>query len=38
MDISNKSIAILVDHSAFRAFDRARLQGKQIVDTRGIWV
>jgi UDP-N-acetyl-D-mannosaminuronic acid dehydrogenase len=30
-------LVMLVDHSAFRRLDRARLSGKTVVDTRGIW-
>ncbi|NQU59272.1 MAG: UDP-N-acetyl-D-mannosamine dehydrogenase, partial [Rhodospirillales bacterium] len=30
-------IALLVDHQAFKDIDRARLNGKAVIDTRGIW-
>ncbi len=30
-------IALLVDHQAFREMDRALLEGKAVIDTRGIW-
>lgn len=30
-------IALLVDHSDFKKLDPARLEGKTIIDTRGIW-
>ena len=30
-------VVLLVDHDAFKAVPRARLAGKQVVDTRGIW-
>lgn len=30
-------VLLLVDHDAFKAMDRAKLGGKQLVDTRGIW-
>jgi len=30
-------IALLVDHKDFRELDRTQLDGKKIVDTRGIW-
>jgi UDP-N-acetyl-D-mannosaminuronic acid dehydrogenase len=30
-------IALLVDHTEFRELDLARLEGKLIIDTRGIW-
>jgi UDP-N-acetyl-D-mannosaminuronic acid dehydrogenase len=30
-------IALLVDHSDFKKLDPARLVGKEIIDTRGIW-
>ena len=30
-------IVLLVDHAAFKAVDPARLAGKQVIDTRGIW-
>ena len=28
---------LLVDHTAFRRVPRARLQGRHVVDTRGVW-
>ena len=30
-------LVLLVDHKPFKSIDRARLQGKAVVDTRGIW-
>ena len=30
-------IVLLVDHKPFKAIDRARLAGKVVIDTRGIW-
>jgi UDP-N-acetyl-D-mannosaminuronic acid dehydrogenase len=30
-------VVLLVDHDAFTAIDRTLLQGKQIIDTRGLW-
>ncbi len=30
-------IALLVDHQAFKDLDRSRLNGKAVIDTRGIW-
>ena len=35
----NKSqvIALLVDHREFRELVRSRLEGKVVIDTRGIW-
>ena len=30
-------LLLLVDHSVFRTVERDMLQGKQIVDTRGVW-
>ena len=30
-------IALLVDHQEFQELDRSRLEGKAVVDTRGIW-
>ena len=30
-------VVLLVDHDAFKAVPAARLAGKQVVDTRGIW-
>ncbi len=30
-------VLLLVDHDAFREVDRALLDGKKIVDTRGVW-
>ena len=30
-------VALLVDHRAFKTLDRALLNGKAIVDTRGVW-
>ncbi len=30
-------VLLLVDHKEFKALDRARLEGKQVVDTRGTW-
>ncbi|HJN22432.1 MAG TPA: UDP-N-acetyl-D-mannosamine dehydrogenase [Rhodospirillales bacterium] len=30
-------VVLLVDHQLFKAVDRARLQGKVVIDTRGIW-
>lgn len=30
-------IALLVDHQEFRELDRTRLEGKLVIDTRGIW-
>lgn len=31
-------VVVLVDHAEFRAFDKAALAGKSIIDTRGIWI
>ncbi|MEJ6788913.1 UDP-N-acetyl-D-mannosamine dehydrogenase [Brevundimonas sp. BR2-1] len=30
-------VLLLVDHASFRSVDRSRLDGKIIIDTRGIW-
>lgn len=30
-------LVLLVDHKPFKSIDRARFQGKSVVDTRGIW-
>lgn len=30
-------LLVLVDHQEFKAVDRTRLQGKFVIDTRGIW-
>jgi UDP-N-acetyl-D-mannosaminuronic acid dehydrogenase len=30
-------LVLLVDHEEFKNMDRARLRGKIVVDTRGIW-
>lgn len=30
-------IVLLVDHQAFKDIDREQLQGKTVIDTRGIW-
>lgn len=30
-------VALLVDHRPFRELDRTRLDGKTVIDTRGIW-
>ena len=30
-------IVLLVDHNAFKKIDRSRLDGKTVIDTRGIW-
>ena len=30
-------IVLLVDHEEFRAVDPARLTGKEVIDTRGVW-
>jgi len=30
-------IVLLVDHQAFNDIDREQLQGKTVIDTRGIW-
>jgi UDP-N-acetyl-D-mannosaminuronic acid dehydrogenase len=30
-------VVLLVDHAQFRSVDRARLEGKALVDTRGMW-
>lgn len=30
-------VVLLVDHQPFKAIDRARLQGKVVIDTRGVW-
>jgi UDP-N-acetyl-D-mannosaminuronic acid dehydrogenase len=30
-------LVMLVDHAAFRAIPRARVAGRRVVDTRGIW-
>lgn len=30
-------VVLLVDHKPFKDFDQAKLQGKSIIDTRGIW-
>lgn len=32
-----ETVVLLVDHREFRAIDRKRLQGKAVVDTRGLW-
>jgi len=31
-------IVLLVDHSEFKAMDITLFQGKQLVDTKGIWL
>lgn len=30
-------VVLLVDHQEFKELDRARLKGKTVIDTRGIW-
>ena len=30
-------VVLLVDHDPFKSLDRSALQGKKIIDTRGIW-
>ncbi len=30
-------VALLVDHTRFRAVDRELLEGKAVIDTRGVW-
>ncbi|WP_146364561.1 UDP-N-acetyl-D-mannosamine dehydrogenase [Arthrobacter yangruifuii] len=30
-------VLLLVDHDVFKALDRAALEGKEVIDTRGIW-
>jgi UDP-N-acetyl-D-mannosaminuronic acid dehydrogenase len=30
-------LVMLVDHAAFRAIPRARIAGRRVVDTRGVW-
>jgi UDP-N-acetyl-D-mannosaminuronic acid dehydrogenase len=30
-------VLLLVNHREFVQFDRQRLQGKSVIDTRGIW-
>ncbi|MBD8045432.1 UDP-N-acetyl-D-mannosamine dehydrogenase [Arthrobacter sp. Sa2BUA2] len=30
-------VLLLVDHDAFKALDRSKLAGKDLIDTRGIW-
>ena len=30
-------VVLLTDHAPFRSIDRARLAGKSVIDTRGIW-
>ena len=30
-------VLLLVDHKEFKALDRARLEGKIVIDTRGVW-
>ena len=30
-------VVLLVDHAPFRTVDRARLAGKAVIDTRGVW-
>lgn len=30
-------VVLLVDHAQFRAVDRSRLEGKRVIDTRGVW-
>jgi UDP-N-acetyl-D-mannosaminuronic acid dehydrogenase len=30
-------VVLLTDHRQFRAIDRARLSGKTVIDTRGVW-
>lgn len=30
-------VLLLVDHTAFRAIDRASLESKSVIDTRGMW-
>ena len=31
-------VMLLVDHDQFKAVDPARLAGKKLVDTKGLWV
>jgi UDP-N-acetyl-D-mannosaminuronic acid dehydrogenase len=31
-------LVMLVDHAAFRAIPRARVAGRRVVDTRGVWM
>jgi UDP-N-acetyl-D-mannosaminuronic acid dehydrogenase len=30
-------VLLLVDHKEFKSFDKARLAGKNVIDTRGVW-
>lgn len=30
-------VVLLTDHAPFRSIDRARLAGKSVIDTRGVW-
>lgn len=30
-------VLVLVDHDEFRAVDRTRLEGKRVIDTKGLW-
>ena len=30
-------VVLLVDHAEFKALDKSRLEGKQLIDTRGVW-
>lgn len=30
-------VALLVDHTRFRAIDHSELEGKEVIDTRGVW-
>lgn len=30
-------VVLLVDHKEFKEFDKAKLEGKEIIDTKGLW-
>ena len=30
-------VVLLVDHKEFKEFDKTKLEGKEIIDTKGLW-
>ena len=36
-DLLSDFLVLLVNHRAFAAIDRRQLEGKTVIDTRGVW-
>ena len=34
---SSPVVAVLVDHTPFKSIEKSALEGKNVVDTRGMW-